>query len=294
MKKEFLPTILLLVLVSCTATKNIGFSPKIKLWNLSHLSSKEIIMANELLTYGLEHEALYTLLGDLKPISSLGQPLSFSLAKTNEMKDGDEQVIDTQLDSIAIVLKTLESWNRILDALSNDQLEFVMVPFKQPWDGKRNLQILACRRDLLNQLFIDKAQFFGQWGFTKNSDISTVLTTIEFESRNDRYRGYGYFFGYPDYAVDFFVDASISQEQTGEFVKRDFFHLPVAVGTDGYFTYATPKGYMPNQLDSSIYYRATTALDYYESIKRKYVTSEDQMDALLLISDYWRSKISDQ
>lgn len=208
------------------------------------------------------------------------------------MKDGDEQVVNTKLDSIAMTVKTLESWNRVLGALSTKQLEFVIVPFKQAWDGKRNLQILICRRDLLAKLFEDKSHFFGQWGFTKNSDISTLLTTIEFENRNDRYRGYGYFFGYPDHAVDFFVDASISQEQTEEFVERDFFHLPVAVGTSGYFTYAIPKGYVPNQIDSSIYRKATTALDYYKSAKGKYVTSESQIDALRLISDYWRNKVA--
>lgn len=245
-------------------------------------------MANELLSYGLEHEALYTLLDTLKPISSLGYSLSFPLAKDSLMKDGDKSVVQMGIDSIDRVMNELEQWNNIASALSNEHLTFLLIPYKQPWNGSRNLQLLVVRNHVFSTLLKRKAEFFGQWGFTCNSDPATVLTTIEFESQNDRYRAYGYLFGYPEHAVDFFVEASISEEETGEFVTRNFFSMPVAVGKSGYFTYAIPKEYTPNQLDSSIYYAASSTLEKYEIERANYSNLEGQLDAIRLISDFWR------
>ena len=162
----------------------------------------------------MEHEALFTLLDDLKPISSLGRPLTYPLAKAKEVPDGAKMVIDPEADSIAIALEHLEKWHKILEALSTDQFEFMLVPFRQSWDGKRNLQILACRRDIFDELMEEHSAFFGQWGFTPHADASTVLTAVEFEQRNDRYRAYGYLFGYPEHAVDFLLrPASLRRKQ---------------------------------------------------------------------------------
>jgi hypothetical protein len=290
MRKALLPIIFLLVLVSCSATRNIGTNAKTQLWDLSQLSTEELKMANELLTYGLEHEALYTLLDTLKPISSLGYALSFPLAKNSEMKDGDKAVVSLEADSSKMALDELKKWNNVLEALSTEDLKFLLVPFKQTRKGKRNLQILVCRTDKMNSLISSKAHFFGQWGFTANSNLATVLTTIEFESRNDRYRAYGYLFGYPEHAVDFFVSASISEEETGEFVNRNFFSIPVAKGESGHFTYAIPKDYIPDQRDSSIYFQAIHTLNKYNMIKSQYTTESGALDAISLITDYSKSQ----
>ncbi len=199
------------------------------------------------------------------------------------MNDGYRHVVNPQADSIRIALKELDSWHRITKKLSNEHLQFVVVPFRQPWDEKRNLQILVCRRDQFQKTLQKEAVFFGQWGFTPNADPATVLTAIEFESKNDRYRAYGYLFGYPDHAVDFFVEASLSTEESGEFVARDFFHMPVAAGDKGYFTYATPKGYVPGKSDSVIYKRAQATLERYKQLKRQH-QKNGQLDALSLFS----------
>lgn len=240
-------------------------------------------MANELLTYGLEHEALYTMLDSLKPISSLGPALSYPLAKKEWMTDGYRHVVNPQVDSTRSILKELDSWHRILKKLSNEELQFLIIPFRQPWDEKRHLQILVCRMNQFRKILEREAVFFGQWGFTANADPATVLTAIEFESKNDRYRAYGYLFGYPDHAVDFFVEASLSTEESGEFVTRDFFHMPVAASDKGYFTYAVPKGYVPAEVDSLIYRRALSTLKKYRQIKSDY-QGNGRLDALKLIS----------
>jgi hypothetical protein len=49
---------------------------------------------------------------------------------------------------------------------------------------------------------------------------------IEYSQSGPRWRGYGYLFGFPLYAVDFFVNAGESEKQTGKFVERDFLSIP--------------------------------------------------------------------
>lgn len=286
MKKLIFP-LLLVFTFSCASTRDLGQGVN-DFWNLSSLTTEERKMANELLAYGLEHEALYTLLDTLKPISSLGYSLSYPLAKDSLMKDGDKAVVQIGTDSIDKALHEIEQWNNITSALSNEQLTFLLIPYKMPWNGDRNLQLLVVRNDIFSDLLSQKAEFFGQWGFTQNADPSTVLTAVEFESRNDRFRAYGYLFGYPEHAVDFFVEASISEEETGEFVTRNFFSMPVAVGKTGYFTYATPKGYEPDERDSSIYYAAESTLGKYIELKESYTEEKGKLNAIRLISDYWQ------
>lgn len=288
MKKIYLQLCLLFVLASCASTNNLNITSKTSLWNLSELSETELAMANDLLAYGLEHEALYTLLDTLKPMSSMGFPLSYAIAKAGEMKDGDRNVVDLSSDSTQMAFAELTKWNNVLESLSNEEFSFHLIPYRFTYQGKRNLQILVCRRDKLAELLKDKAAFFAQWGFTANADPATVLTAMEFEERNDRYRAYGYLFGYPEHAVDFFVEASISEKETGEFVTRDFFSMPVAVGNTGYFTYATPKGYSPSELDSAIYNASVSTLDQYKALKPKYTDPNGQVNAIRLISDFWK------
>ncbi|OEK04013.1 hypothetical protein [Roseivirga misakiensis] len=290
MKKLTLFAILLLVIVSCSTSSKLGYSTKTKLWNLSNLSPGEVKMAHDLLGYGLEHEALYTLMDTLKPISSLGFALSYPIAKAGEMKDGDRNIADLESDSVRMALSELDSWNKVLKELSTDDLTFLLIPFRQTWEGKRNLQIIVCQHEQLSKLMTRKAEFFGQWGFTPNSNPATILTALEFEEKNDRYRAYGYLFGYPEHAVDFFVNASLSTEKSGKFVERDFFHMPVAAGDQGYFTYAIPKGYTPTKVDSTIYKRADFILKDYLNKKSNYRLTDGEIDVYTLISDYWKKK----
>ena len=112
--------------------------------------------------------------------------------------------------------------------------------------------------------------FFGKWGITATANPATVLAITEYEHKYDRWRSYGYLFGYPDYAVDFFVDAGKSQDSTKEFVKRDFFAIPVYAGDKGHFTYAIPKGYQTNETDSLIYNKAFQTLLNYKKTRSAY------------------------
>ena len=103
----------------------------------------------------------------------------------------------------------------------------------------------------------------------------------EYEKKYERWRSYGYLFGYPSYAVDFFVAAGKSEDSTKLFVKRDFFAIPVFAGETGHFTYAIPKGYLPSSIDSSIYNKAIPTLNKYKRARIMY-TKNGQTKAFKL------------
>lgn len=226
-------------------------------------------LADSILAYALDHEALYTLADTLKPISSV-KFLKFPVAKDSSMNDGDAIVVHS--DSL---LQEIERYQRVCDALSTDDWQFLLVPFKRTEKNMRNLEIYVIRRSKFKRELAENPAFWGQWGFTTSADPSVVLPVIEYETKLDRNRAYGYLFGYPDYAVDFFIDASRIQEKdtTHKLVPRDFFAIPVYAGDKGYFTYAMPQGMAPSAIDSSIYHKATQTLERYKAIREKYKTS---------------------
>ena len=149
------------------------------------------------------------------------------------------------------------------------------------------MQILVCRKDLLGDLLQDNAPFFAQWGFVSKSNPAVVLTAIEFEQRNDRYRAYGYLFGYPEHAIEFFVNASIDYQKTDTFVKRSFFNIPVFAGVKGHFTYALPENVTPSVKDSLLFKKASKILNEYKAIRPKYVNGKGALKSVKLLRDWW-------
>jgi hypothetical protein len=260
MKKYVVIILVNLSMTACTTNKQLTRQIRKATFNTA--------LADSILAYALDHEALFTLADTLKPISSV-KFLRFAIAKDSTQKDGD--IIITTKDSF---LQVIDSYQQVCDALSKGDFQFVLMPFKHTEKNIRNMEIYVVRKSVFVKKIQQYQAFFGQWGFTPNTDAAVVLPVIEYETKWDRNRAYGYLFGYPSYAVDFFVEANKMQETDSAktFVKRDFFAIPVFTGNQGYFTYAMPKGYKPNEVDSSIYKTAANTLEYYRNIRTKYVT----------------------
>ncbi len=87
-----------------------------------------------------------------------------------------------------------------------------------------------------------ESQFFARWGITTQTPPGEVMMAIE-RSRQpeDRWRGFGLVFGYPQYAIDFFVTAGMHQRVTGEFVRERLQQIGTFSGNSGRFVYAVPK-----------------------------------------------------
>jgi hypothetical protein len=98
---------------------------------------------------------------------------------------------------------------------------------------------------------------------------------------SDRWRGFGLIFGYPKYAIDFFVTAGMHQRSTGEFVERDFRQIATYAGRSGRFVYAVPKLSRPGPEDIALQRRAALFLAEYKRLRPQYTAPTKNPSSLL-------------
>lgn len=244
----------------------------------AYYSAETEILADSILGWGLDHEALYTVMGDLKPMSSLAH-LYLPLAADSLHQDGDAKVVDPQHPDLA----RLRAYQKALAILENDSLGFFIGPFAMAQGQTRVMQVLVYKKSTIKAMVERYQSFFGQFGITPETDPDVLIQVIEQAGKGNRYRGYGYLFGYPEHAVNFFVEASRQQDETGNFVERDFYQIPVFAGDQGYFVYATPKGYVPGQEDIELKEKAAILLEEYRQIRKKYLIEGRLMARKLLM-----------
>lgn len=82
----------------------------------------------------------------------------------------------------------------------------------------------------------------------------------------DRWRGYGYLFGYPADAVDFFIEAGLSAEddsEVGPGKDRRFIQIPTHAAESGRFTYAVPLDHVRSAGDEALASEANLILAAY-------------------------------
>lgn len=222
------------------------------------LSQEELRNVDSLLLYALDHEALYTLVDTLKPISSVKLLKLPLLSKTKERADSASAV--------------LAAWTRLTKQIQFPDLRFILQPFERNEGDNKYIEIYAVRPSVVRKKLLSQSVFYNGIGLAPDARTETVLAVTEYESKYNRWRSYGYLFGYPSYAVDFFVEAGKQQDSTGKFVERDFFAIPVQAGNAGYFTYAIPQAHSAGKTDSAILLKATQTLNNYltkrETIKK--------------------------
>ncbi len=140
----------------------------------------------------------------------------------------------------------------------------------------------------LDAVLARHAEFFAPLGFTRGSHPMEVLTAIEWSDRAPRWRGQGYLYGYPDYAVDFFVQAGEAEARTGQFVPRD----PVRVPTFGTtlersnFVWTAAKGHTENEQDRALTTRAARILAAYTERRARYI-GPGKPGAFALLRDWY-------
>lgn len=220
------------------------------------MNQEEKPIADSILRYALDHEALYTLADTLKPMSSI-KMYRLPLLSVNPM----------QVDSASRALAKLQ---HVANKLSQSDFQFIVNPFERADSIYKNIELYVVRKTKMATTIAQHASFYNSLGITYNTQPATVLAITEYEGKYNRWRSYGYLFGYPDHAVDFFVAAGKEQDSTKQFVQRTFFHIPVFAGTSGYFTYAVPKEYKTGEVDSVIYRKAMQTLENYKTLRRKY------------------------
>lgn len=212
----------------------------------SDLSVAERREAEKLVFRALDSEALYTLAGGLKPVSN-----GFWKGPLNG-RPGD--VVEH------------ERIRPLLGVLRNEEYYADVLPFTSDFGGKRSLQAFVVHRESLAETIWTHADFFYPLGITPTSHPVQVLVTIEHLPEENLHRGYGYVFGYPDAAVDFYVHAHKHHRQTGKLLARSFRRLPTHAVRGG-FVWAVPKGAEESAVELRILRRGNQLYEEYRRLR---------------------------
>jgi ribosomal protein L17 len=271
MRKSILINTLLSVglLSACSVTQNFTKSSS----SYQKLNNDDKALADTLLKKALENEGLYTISARLKPMSTVAD-LTFTLAQKDSLAKGKAQVAEVG----SIDYKKLQQYQKVVNALQFGDIGFVLYPFKIQRNGIRNATISIYRQSLVDSMVNANASFYGQFAVTAGVPAPLLIGITEYENSYDRFRSYGNLFGYPLHAVNFFVEAAITNDETKSFVKRDFYNMPVFSRETGRFVYALPKDSKPNQIDEQIKARAAFALAMFKQLRLQYTRKNGTVD----------------
>jgi len=224
-------------------------------------------LADGVLLEASDGEALYTLAGGLKPLSS-GRSFAYEIAPV--------------LNRAAV--DSLEQLRRVTLALSCGDIGafvhvFTATSVSATGSTRRAAEVVVYHRTSVARAVARHPDFFATLGVTPSTDVRTVLAAVENAPRADRWRGYGLLYGYPDRAVDFFVRAGIEGDSTKQIVPRDFFRIetfrkfpdtrdgPPVLSS---FVYAVPKGATTDEADVAL--RRAAALIYTRYVRAREAT----------------------
>lgn len=250
------------------------------------LSVADKQLADTLIKNALDNEGLYTVISGLKPISTVCD-LKLMIARKDSLSKGTRVVTDTGSTDY----KKLIQYHRVVSALQFGDLKFTMSPFAMHQNAERIMQINIYRQSLIDSVVKANPAFYGQFGFVPGTEGLLLINTTEYENKFDRFRSYGYLFGYPEHAVSFFVDASITETEKKDFVKRDFYQIPVFSGATGHFVYALPKNSMPLAVDAVIKERALHALEEYKKARAAFLRKDGSLRAYDLLLYLTKRKV---
>lgn len=242
--------------------------PRQDCFPLESLSPEDRSLSEKLLLDALDSEALYTLVGQLKPVSE-----GFFQARF--------RIDPPDLKQLQSIQRALGGWK------CGREIEAGTLVFAKLQQGERYFSAWVANRDSLEEAISRQANFFGTLGLTPSDRAELILLQVEraAESR-DRWKGFGHLFGYPDPAVDFFVQAGLHQSETGEFVQRDFRQYPTHSRQEGGFVYAVPKLQSESDTESDLRSKVNRILEDYRQRRDAYV-GPGKAGALELLRDWW-------
>lgn len=190
---------------------------------LETLSAEDQTFSRQLLLKALDSEALFTLAGGVKPVSEGFFSTRF-------------RVNPPDTSELERVRRVIAPWR------CGASLEAGVLVFENLHEGERFAAGWIADRNSLESLVTERAGYFGRLGLTKESSGESVMLSIERASQpEERWRGFGLAFGYPEFAVEFFVRAGLHQRETGEFIEREFRQYPTFSRQAGGFVYAIPQ-----------------------------------------------------
>jgi hypothetical protein len=241
------------------------------------LSPADRARAEALLLEIMDNEGLYTVVGGLKPISSGFVSHQVPLGGMNR-EEFDKALASVEADRLLLRKLSIPG-----------QLEFSVLPYFSTSSGRRALEGFVLNQSAVSAAIQAHPGLFGFWGGTPSTPPSEVIMAFESDPTPARFRAFGYLFGYPKHAVDFFADAEITRRETGDFVKREFFQIPAYSGESGRYVYAVPVGYVPTEVDLNLRTRAIAILEEYKTRRAQHV-GEGKPGIVELLRDWMHSE----
>jgi len=181
----------------------------------------------------LDCEGLYTVSCGLKPVSD-----GFWETRFPEKHETSDEV---------------DRARRILECMPlGPDLEAGVYVFFTPFKGQKIASAFVVHKPSLRRLIVRRKDVFDAIGIDVDTAPQRVMEKIDRAPRASRWRAFGLVFGYPKYAVDFFVEAGEQQAATKKFVERDFVQLPTFASEEGRFVYAVPKGHVERTEDRDL------------------------------------------
>ena len=223
--------------------------------------------AEALLLKALDTEALYTIVGGLKPLSS--GFASYDI----DLRSPDWQAADRARQALA-------QWR------CGETLTAGVLAFARTYGGKRPLQAYVANAPRVAALVAERRAFFGALGVSPASSPAEVVLAVEHADEATRFRGYGWLFGYPDAAVDFFVGAWLFQQYTGWLVPRDFRSVPTFARETNAFVWAVAKGQEDTEAAQRIEAAAAPVLAEYRRRRAAYLAPGGR-GVLALVRDWF-------
>ncbi|MFN3190018.1 MAG: erythromycin esterase family protein [Aureliella sp.] len=243
--------------------------PRAECFPVETLEESSRSLSKKLLLDALDSEALFTLVGGIKPVSE-------------GFFDTWFQVDQPDSTELAEVRQALSVWQ------CGSQFEAGMLPFKSLRSGERYAAAWIASRPQLDRILGDQNRFWASLGVTRDLSAEAILLNVEGADRpGDRWRGMGYVFGYPKRAVDFFVRAGEHYSSTGEFVERDFRNYPTHSLERGGFVYAVPKLDKASSRERSVRKQVDAILTVYRGLREKYVVGDDPQRIVELVRDWF-------
>jgi hypothetical protein len=219
---------------------------------LESLSLELKVEAERILLRALDTEALYTLLDTIKPISSGVASLQIPKSDLNPKATQD----------LKAILSTFHCGPDIGAFLQR---------FHQEHEGSIYFEAVFYRNSSVQKAVQSHPTEFIELGISTESGVENTVNAVDKGAFLSRFKTYGYLFGYPEHAVEFFADAAHSQAQTGKFVERDFYNVPTFSGEKGRFVWAVPKFYIEGPQDKVLKMKAERTLSWYTALRSQYI-----------------------
>ncbi|MES2460849.1 MAG: hypothetical protein V4671_09705, partial [Armatimonadota bacterium] len=157
--------------------------PREACFPLEKLPSPLRIEAEKLLLSLLDSEALYTIIGGMKPMSS-----GFTSYRIN-----------TKMPKTG----TLDEARRIMATFRcGDSYYADVLPFHQVQKDVRYFEGAVFYRPAVQAMVTKYAGFYSPYGITPTTEPIAIAITMENDPTSARNRGLGYLYGYPKRAVD--------------------------------------------------------------------------------------------